>query len=83
MKIVKLNLDYLNKILEENPNFNRGGIGLTLNIKNTYIFIPITSQKKYDINKLSYLDYPLFNIGDKRDYGTLVIKDYAILTTLL
>ncbi|WP_300328785.1 Fic family protein [Fusobacterium sp.] len=79
MKIVKLNLDYLNKILEENPNFNRGGIGLTLNIKNTYIFIPITSQKKYDINKLSYLDYPLFNIGDKRDYGTLVIKDYVYI----
>ena len=30
-------------------------------------------------NTLKHLDYPLFNIGDKRKYGTLVIKDYIYI----
>ncbi|WP_427042953.1 hypothetical protein HUW86_11360 [Fusobacterium sp. SB021] len=73
MRIVKLNENYLEEILKINGHINKKGIGLALNIKDNFIFIPITSQIKYDSEKLKHLDYPLFNIGDKRKYGTLVI----------
>lgn len=79
MRIVKLNKNYLEEILKINGHINKKGIGLALNIKDNFIFIPITSQIKYDSEKLKYLDYPLFNIGDKRKYGTLVIKDYIYI----
>ena len=79
MRIVKLNENYLEEILKINGHINKKGIGLALNIKDNFIFIPITSQIKYDSEKLKHLDYPLFNIGDKRKYGTLVIKDYIYI----
>ena len=79
MRIVKLNKNYLEEILKINGHINKKGIGLALNIKDNFIFIPITSQIKYDSEKLKYLDYPLCNIGDKRKYGTLVIKDYIYI----
>lgn len=79
MRIVKLNENYLEEILKINGHINKKGIGLALNIKDNFIFIPITSQIKYDSEKLIHLDYPLFNIGDKRKYGTLVIKDYIYI----
>ena len=79
MRIVKLNKNYLEEILKINGHINKKGIGLALNIKDNFIFIPITSQIKYDSEKLKHLDYPLFNIGDKRKYGTLVIKDYIYI----
>lgn len=63
MRIVKLNKNYLEEILKINGHINKKGIGLSLNIKDNFIFIPITPQIKYDSEKLKYLDYPLFNIG--------------------
>lgn len=79
MRIVKLNENYLKEILKVNNHLNREGVGLAISIRENYIFIPITSQIKYDFNKLKYLDYPLFNIGEKRKYGTLTIQDYIYI----
>ncbi len=79
MRIVKLNENYLKEILKINNHINKEGIGLAVNLRDNYIFIPMTSQIKYKIEKLNYLDYPLFNIGNKRKYGTLVIKDYIYI----
>ena len=79
MRIVKLNKNYLKEILKINNHINKEGIGLAVNLRDNYIFIPMTSQIKYKIEKLNYLDYPLFNIGNKRKYGTLVIKDYIYI----
>ena len=79
MRIVKLNENYLKEILKINNHINKEGIGLAVNLRDNYIFIPMTSQTKYEIEKLNYLDYPLFNIGNKRKYGTLVIKDYIYI----
>lgn len=79
MRIVKLNENYLKEILKINNHINKEGIGLAVNLRDNYIFIPMTSQIKYEIEKLNYLDYPLFNIGNKRKYGTLVIKDYIYI----
>ena len=64
MRIVKLNENYLEEILKINGHINKKGIGLALNIKDNFIFIPITSQIKYDSEKLKHLDYPLFNVND-------------------
>ena len=66
MRIVKLNKNYLEEILKINGHINKKGIGLALNIKDNFIFIPITSQIKYDSEKLKYLDYPLFNLTGKK-----------------
>ena len=44
MRIVKLNENYLEEILKINGHINKKGIGLALNIKDNFIFIPITSQ---------------------------------------
>lgn len=79
MRIVKLNENYLKEILKINNHINKEGVGLAINLRDNYIFIPMTSQMKYEIEKLNYLDYPLFNIGNKRKYGTLVIKDYIYI----
>lgn len=79
MRIVKLNEIYLKEILKINNHINKEGIGLAINIKDNFVFLPITSQIKYDNEKLNYLDYPLFNIGEKRKYGTLVIQDYIYI----
>lgn len=76
MKIVKLNRQFLEESLTINQNLNYGGIGLAINIRGEYIYIPMTSKIKYDENKLNDLNYPFFNIGEKRKYGTLNIKDY-------
>ena len=47
--ILDLDLEnYLEEILKINGHINKKGIGLALNIKDNFIFIPITSQIKYD-----------------------------------
>lgn len=78
MRIVRLNEKYLEKVIETNRFFNAGG-ELKVSIDNKDIYIPMSSKIKYDKNRLEDLNYPLFNIGRKRGYGTLIIKDYIYI----
>lgn len=76
MKIIKLKKEFLEKALLFNKKLNYEGVGLLLSIDEKDIFIPLTSQIKYDVTKLEKPDYPFYNIGNKRTYGTLMIIDY-------
>ncbi|MGL4863498.1 Fic family protein [Cetobacterium sp.] len=88
MIIAKLDKKYLEFIQNIKPNFHKSGIGLFLYYRDSYIFIPITSQKrlippgkdiKLDKKSLS----KFFPLGKNSKNGTFLIVDYIYVLPYL
>lgn len=73
MRIMKLDENYKNYILEKYPYFHQDVTGLFLTLNNYWIFIPLTSQEKEDKSKNSKF---LKIIENGTFYGTLLLNNY-------
>lgn len=88
MIIAKLDKKYLEFIQSIKPNFHKSGVGLFLYYKDSYIFIPITSQKKFvpsgKNNKLDKKSISkFFPLGKNNKNGTFLIVDYIYVLPYL
>lgn len=73
MRIMKLDENYKNYILEKYPHVHEDVTGLFLTLNNYWIFIPLISQEKKDKSKnskfLKIIENGTFN-------GTLLLNNY-------
>ena len=69
MRIVNISEEYKNYILQENrfPEFHNFGLGLYIFLKETQVFIPITSKRIVHSDK----DNRYLYIGKDGKYGTM------------